>query len=124
MTLAESRKAVKAYLKANLSAALPAALTKIDDKPFDPTLTGKNECLIRLNDNTFDQYHATVSLELYLCVWKMDEDDLIGAVQEFFDTHKTLGGSVVLAAADSIDLFHDATRPTFLFAQVSVELTI
>ncbi len=124
MNLATARKAVKAYLKANLSAALPAALTKIDDKPFDPTLSGKNECLVRLSDNSFDQYHTTTSLDLYLCVWKMDEDDLVGAVSDFFDASKTLGGAVVLAELQSVDLFHDAARPTFLFVQVGVALTV
>ena len=124
MDISTARKAVKAYLKANLSAALPAPLSKIDDKPFDPTTSGKNECLVRLPDNTFDQYHTTVNLDLFLCVWKVDEDDLVGALFNFFDAHKVLGGAVTLADIKSVDLTHDLNRPGFLLATVGVELTV
>lgn len=119
-----ARRAVKAYLKANLSAAMPVALAKIDDKIFDPTVSGRNECLVRLAENDFDEFHCTVGLDLYLSVTTKDEDAWVGALASFFNDDLTLGNTVTLADLESIDLKHDINRPDFLFIQVGATLTI
>jgi hypothetical protein len=119
-----ARKAVKAYLKTNLPPIFPTPLTRIDDKLFDPTLSGKPECQMQMREMDFDQYHVTAGLDLHLSLPKQDEDDVTAAVAGFFDDHKTLGGTVVLADLKSIDLFRDINRPEFLYIQVSVELTL
>lgn len=119
-----SRKAVKAYLKANLPSIFPTPLTKIDDRLFDPTVSGKPECLIQLRENDFDQYHVTCGLDLHLSLPKQDEDDVVAAIAEFFDDDKSLGGTIVLAELRSIDLFRDILRPDYLYVQASADLTL
>jgi hypothetical protein len=119
-----ARRAVKAYIKANLSAAMPVALSKVEDKLFDPTTSGRNECLVRLAEMDFDDLHCTVGLELYLSVTTKDEDAWVGALVDFFNEDLTLGNTVVLADLQSVDLRHDLSRPDYLFIQVGVELTV
>ncbi len=120
-----SRKAVKQYLKDNLSNAMPTPFKKIDDKLFDPTAQeGRNSCLIHLPQTDFDEYHGTIQLDLMVCVWKQDEDDWIGAIWEFFTENRTLGGSVVLADLKTLDLMRDLLRPDFLYLQAGITLTI
>lgn len=119
-----SRKAIKAYLKANLPAIFPTPLTKIDDRLFDPTISGKPEGLIQLRENDFDLYHVTVGLDLHLSLPAQDEDDVVGAIAEFFDGNKSLGGTVVVAELKNVDLFRDINRSGYLYVQASAELTL
>jgi hypothetical protein len=119
-----SRKAVKAYLKTNLPAIFPTPLTKLTDALFDPTVSVKPEGLIQLRENDFDEYHVTVGLDLHLSLPNQDEDDVVQAIAEFFDSRKTLGGAVVLAELKSVDLFRDMSRPGYLYVQASAEVTL
>ena len=122
--VATSRKAVKTYLKTNLPAIFPKPLTKVDDTLFDPTISGKAECLIQMRENDFDEYHVTTGLDLHLSLPGQNEDDVVQAIANFFDNHKSLGGTVVLASLKSVDLFRDITRPGYLYVQASAELIL
>jgi len=119
-----ARRAVKAYLKANLSSAMPVTLNRVDDKLFDPTASGRNECLVRMAEMDFSEFHCEVRLDLYLSVTTKDEDEWVGALADFFNDDLTLGNTVTLADLESIDLKHDINRPDFLFIQVGATLTI
>lgn len=124
MTTGAQRKAVKTFLKANLPAVFPTPLTKVDDRLFDPTTSGRAECLIQMRENDFAEFHVTTNLDLHLSLPNQNEDDVIDAIEAFFDGHKSLGGAVVLADLKSVDLFHDIARPGYLYVQASAELTL